>query len=132
MSSGTKEAKMEVKMLDNIGKTLKSLGKLLWVIGIVSAGIGVLTMFILVANEYTKVLWWIGLVAGAGCLVSCWLTSFFVYGFGELIDKQTEIAENTATIAENTATKGKQPTKKYNYYVNSQEQQFDSDDLPNI
>ena len=119
-------------MLDNIGKTLKSLGKFLWVLGIVSAGIGVLVMFILLADDYTKVMWWIGIVVGAGGLLSCWITAFFVYGFGELIDKQTEIAENTATIAENTATKGKQPTEKNNYYANSQEQQFDSDDIPNI
>ena len=93
---------------------------------------GALVMFILVAIEYTKVLWWIGLVAGASGLLYCWISALFVYGFGELIDKQTEIAENTATIAENTATKGKQPTEKYNYYANPQEQQFDSDDLPNI
>ncbi|MGN1094133.1 MAG: hypothetical protein ACI4SC_04065 [Candidatus Neoclostridium sp.] len=116
---------MEVKMLDNVGNTLKKLGKFLWVLGIVCAGIGVLVMFILLSDEVTAVMWWIGLIAAGGGLFSLWIMAFLVYGFGELIDKQTEIAANTAI-------KEKQPTEKNNYYATAQEQQFDSDDIPNI
>jgi len=50
------------------------------------------------ADEETSVIV-IGVLAIAfGCLFS-WIDSFFAYRFGELIEKTTEIAENTAFMA---------------------------------
>lgn len=75
-------------MFNNIGEKIKALAIFGTILGIIlSILIGV--MFIV------YVVWWIGLIIIlAGCLFS-WIGSFVIYGFGELICKATEIAENT-------------------------------------
>lgn len=93
-------------MFNNIGGKIKTLAKVLCVIGIVLSIIwGLITMsasaialsrgndseFVVVISAFL-----IGIfVAVIGGLLS-WIGSFCLYGFGELIDKATEIAENTA------------------------------------
>lgn len=75
-------------MFNNIGEKIKGLAIFETVFGIICSIIGGI---ILIANA----LWYIGLIViFAGCL-SAWVGAFVIYGFGELICKATEIAENT-------------------------------------
>ena len=93
-------------MFNNIGGKIKTLAKVLCIIGIVLSIIwGLITMstsaialsrgndseFVIVLAAFLSGIF----VAAIGSLLS-WIGSFCLYGFGELIDKATEIAENTA------------------------------------
>jgi hypothetical protein len=77
-------------MFDNIGGKIKTLAKIICWLGII---ISVISGMVLIGIS--------GLVSVltiiAGSLTS-WIGSFSLYGFGELIEKTTEIAENTRYI----------------------------------
>ncbi len=74
-------------MFYNIGSKIKSWAKTVCYAGIV---ISVIAGFMLLGTfEFLGIL-----VAVAGSL-SSWVGSICLYGFGELIEKTTEIAENT-------------------------------------
>ena len=45
-----------------------------------------------------KVFWWIGTVTIVGILI-VWPSTFILYGFGELIEKQTQIARKLKNSA---------------------------------
>ena len=72
---------------ENIGSKIKTLAVVLTVVGIVASVI--FGFFILSANAGYGLL-----IMIVGSLIS-WVSSFFTYGFGELIEKTTEIARNT-------------------------------------
>ena len=100
-------------MFENIGDKIKSLATVLAVLGIVVYGIWGLVLI-------TSVSFFTGLlVIVLGSLVS-WVGSFFMYGFGELIDKVCEIERNTR----NSATKTTAPTTETpaNTYSNASNQ----------
>ena len=93
-------------MFNNIGGKIKTLAKVLCIIGVVLSIIwGLITMstsaialsrgndseFVIVISAF-----FIGIFVAAIGGLSSWIGSFCLYGFGELIDKATEIAENTA------------------------------------
>lgn len=82
-------------VFNNIGKKIKGLSKFICWIGIISSIITAIVMFLLAWDwgytEYTI----IGVVVLiVGSLLS-WISSFFSYGFGELIDKVCDIERNT-------------------------------------
>ena len=80
-------AESEIYMFDNIGSKIKSWAKIVCWVGIV---ISVITSLTFMENAA-----FLGLMLlTIGPLVS-WVASLFLYGFGELIEKTTEIAENT-------------------------------------
>lgn len=96
-------------MFKNIGRKIKGLTKFLFWLGFIFwiiAGLAVMVIGILTtpvsfdggdsfpATAFIFVLLGI-LVIGIGFLIS-WISSFFMYGYGELIDKTAEIAKNTA------------------------------------
>ena len=74
-------------MFDNIGTKIKNLATIITVLGaIVSFISGIIVMVI--------ISWWLGLIIiVCGCLF-CWIGSFFVYGFGEIIDKLNDISND--------------------------------------
>lgn len=80
-------------MFKNIGGKIKGLAKVICIVGIaisVVAGIG------MIGSGYNNAMVGMGLpVMIVGSLVS-WIGSFFVYGFGELIENTTVIAELAA------------------------------------
>lgn len=78
-------------MFDNIGSKIKSLAKIVCWAGII---ITVIAGIVLLASG-GDVSSPIGLVLVIAGPISSWIGSFFVYGFGELIEKTSEIAENT-------------------------------------
>jgi hypothetical protein len=76
-------------MFSNIGNKIKTFAIFLFVIEAIGA---IFTGIALIAELYDE---WIGvLVMFAGPVVA-WISSWLLYGFGELIDKTCEIAENT-------------------------------------
>ena len=77
-------------MFDNIGEKIKTLAKVLcWV------GIGLSVIIGINAMDYSASSG--VLIIFIGSLIS-WVSSFFSYGFGELIERTAENAENTKLI----------------------------------
>ena len=76
-------------MFDNIGSKIKSLAKIVCWAGIILTGI--IGFVMLVSGE--DVVSPVGLVVMIVGPLSSWIGSFFVYGFGELIEKTTHISE---------------------------------------
>ena len=74
-------------MFYNIGSKIQTLAVAIFIIGIV---ISVIVGLGFMEETFIGGL----LIAIMGCLCS-WIVSLFAYGFGELIEKTTEIAENT-------------------------------------
>lgn len=78
-------------MFDNIGSKIKSLAKIVCWAGIIITVIVGIVMLVSGDDVSSPV----GLVLMIAGPIGSWIGSFFVYGFGELIEKATEIAENT-------------------------------------
>lgn len=77
-------------MYDNIGGKIKGLAKAVF---IVEATAAVITGIALVAIDEDLILF--GLLTLILGPAVAWVSSWFLYGFGELIDKVCEIATNT-------------------------------------
>ena len=81
-------------MFENIGSKIKALAKVICWVGIILS----LIIGIIMLASSGDVGSGVGLIVIiVGCLGS-WIGSFFTYGFGELIEKTTEIAENTKSL----------------------------------
>lgn len=78
-------------MFDNIGSKIKSLAKIVCWVGIIITVIAGIVMLASGGDVSSP----IGLVLVIAGPIISWISSFFVYGFGELIEKTSEIAENT-------------------------------------
>ena len=74
-------------MFDNIGVKIKGLAKVLFWLEVITA---VIVGFVLAADTDGLSL----LFAIAGVLVA-WISAWFLYGFGEIIDKLCDIERNT-------------------------------------
>jgi hypothetical protein len=84
-------------MFRNVGSKIKTLSKVVcWLGIIVSILIGVIFIASSVISGENMIF---GIIMGVICIVggsiASWIGSFFTYGFGEIIDKLTEIANNT-------------------------------------
>lgn len=110
-------------MFEDIGAKIKTVSKVFCWVSIIVSVIAAFVMFYMAGESYYTA----GLYTGIGFALlivfplSSWLTSLFVYGFGELIEKTTEIAENTRNgdlikstteIAENTQEQTKDETSQ--------------------
>ena len=90
---------------ENIGRKIKTLAVVTTITGIV---ISFIYGLLYIKNNSASM----GLlIIILGCIIS-WISAFFIYGFGELIDKATEIAENTKkeTINVNNEQEDKKST----------------------
>ncbi len=76
-------------MFENIGGKIKGLAKVIFWIEAIGLGSWALFFVENMENPLFPLL-----LAAAGILVA-WISSWFLYGFGEIIDKLTEIEENT-------------------------------------
>lgn len=88
-------------MFKNIGKKIKTLAKVICWVGIICSMIGGVVMAVsgasVVSNDTASGVAAIAggvLTAVLGALIS-WISSFMMLGFGEIVDKVDEIAENT-------------------------------------
>lgn len=100
-------------MFDNVGGKIKTLSKVVYVVGIIMAVLSMVAWFG-IAEEASwryedtfETVAWVSLITG---IFSSWAISLLINGFGELIEKNTEIAKNTKSvrpIVTNNATAGK-------------------------
>ena len=87
-------------MYDNIGEKIKGLAKAVFAIGsILFAILGI--VLIVTEEEILIILGVISLVMGP---LGCWIGSWFLYGFGELIDK-TSLIESGINSASKSSKK---------------------------
>lgn len=78
-------------MFDNIGGKIKSLAKTIFIIETIICIIGGLVMLTEGSDE-AMIYGVITIIVGP---LTAWVSSWLLYGFGELIEKTCEIAENT-------------------------------------
>lgn len=81
-------------MFENIGSKIKALAKVICWAGIIISLIVGIVMLASGGDVGSGVGLVVIIVGGLGS----WIGSFFTYGFGELIEKTTEIAENTKSL----------------------------------
>ena len=84
------QKKEVITMYDNIGGKLKGLAKVLFIVPAIAA---VLAGIVLMSTDEHLILYGL-LVMVVGPIVA-WISSWFLYGFGELIDKACDIERNT-------------------------------------
>ena len=77
-------------MYDNIGGKIKGLAKASFIVAAIAE---VLTGIVLMATDEDMILYGL-LVMVVGPIIA-WVSSWFLYGFGELIDKACDIERNT-------------------------------------
>ena len=77
-------------MFENIGKKIKSLATILCWVGIIAYVIAAIITFYI--DDDLIGIGFLLLIVGP---LMSWVGSFFIYGFGELIDKTCDIAKNT-------------------------------------
>ncbi|MBR6509152.1 MAG: hypothetical protein IKT38_00910 [Clostridia bacterium] len=109
-------------MFENIGNKIKSLAKILCWLGIISSIFITLIMFFISANSYEELYIIYGILFLIIGPLSSWINSFFIYGFGELIENsQTiiEILEKNNTILSNKLSKPIQTANTIDRYDNS-------------
>ena len=87
-------------MYENIGKKIKLLAKLLF--GILSA-IGVIGGIVIISID--EDIAFIGAILIFLLPLVAWISSWFLYGFGEIIDKLTDIENNTRNVSANSKRK---------------------------
>ena len=81
-------------MFNNIGTIMKTSAKFIFILAIISS-------IIILANSFIRLgrgdaeFGFILIPVSLGILLSCYITSLFLYGIGEIIDKLNEIEENT-------------------------------------
>ena len=85
-------------MYDNIGEKIKGLAKAAFIVEAIAAAIMGIT--ILASDEDLIFTGLLVLLVGP---IIAWVSSWLLYGFGELIDRVCEIAKNTRT-SQNTPT----------------------------
>ena len=83
-------------MFDNIGEKIKTFAKVVCWIGIIVSFI----FGVLLVNS-SGLIGILTIVVGS---LASWIGSFSLYGFGELIEKATEIAENTRPVNTNVGS----------------------------
>jgi len=98
-------------MWDDIGKKIKILAKVIALIGIISSVIAGIILFVngIKLNQNWgggNILIFSGLGTIIGGSIISWIASWFMYGFGELIEKTNKIEKNT-----------RKNDQKYNYIV---------------
>lgn len=83
-------------MYSNIGRKIKVVAEAVAIIGIIGSVIaGIVLMFSglgYFGNDVNVGIGFLILIAGP---IASWINSIFIYGFGELIEKASEIAKNT-------------------------------------
>lgn len=85
-------------MYDNIGRKIKGAAKFIAWLGIISSVlIGIIIIGMSLDEDHSTAN---NLGIGVGVLLGgsffSWISSWFIYGFGELIDKTNQIVKNTA------------------------------------
>lgn len=100
-------------MFENIGGKIETLAKVLCWVGIILSVLIAMILFIEAKEGSYKTE---DLYMNLGCIylifgpLVSWVSSFFIYGFGELIERTTEISLNTRHLRQ--ASEYKEKTKR--------------------
>ena len=86
-------------MFDNIGSKIKMLAKVICWVGIIMSCLA--GLIILINGDDGAGIGLVIMIVGS---LTSWVCSFFAYGVGELIDKTTDVADNTKKLAMNQPT----------------------------
>ncbi len=103
-------------MYDNIGGKIKGLAKASFIVAAIAE---VITGIALMATDDDLILYGL-LVMVVGPIVA-WVSSFLLYGFGELIDKASEIEKNTRMNQNNGSNENGNFFPSNNIEVNNNE-----------
>lgn len=110
---------------NNIGSKIKALARAVFITNVVLVCIallvGLIAIFANIASwhsyydggDYARFFLYIllGIAAGFVFLLLVWISTWALYGFGELIETNKQIAESSAAIAKNTALKETEDAK---------------------
>ncbi|MDY4252496.1 SHOCT domain-containing protein [Clostridium sp.] len=102
-------------MFENIGGKIKTLAKILCWVGIILSVLIAMILFIEAKEGSYKTE---DLYMNLGCIylifgpLVSWVSSFFIYGFGELIERTTEISLNTRHLRQASGYKEKTEREK--------------------
>ena len=95
-------------MYNNIGKKIKNLAKFIAYGGITLSIIGGFVLFFVLINDYhTEDMAFIGLMVAVIGSILCWISGFFVYGFGELVDQSQAINKKLSISKKDSEVKEK-------------------------
>lgn len=76
-------------MYRNIGRKIKGLAKAIFIIEAFAAGVGAIaTMMVAIAGGHVEV-FIVGFLVAALVVLIAWISSWFMYGFGELIENSS-------------------------------------------
>ena len=95
-------------MYDNIGRKIMGLAKFLCIVGIILSIISGLSMIYIGAESYTaEYLIYVGVVEIILGPIVAWISSFVLYGFGDLVDRVRNIeASAHVKVSSNPYCKG--------------------------
>ena len=95
-------------MYNNIGKKIKGLAKFIVWIGIASCIISGIVIFLSLSDSrYTEDYAFVGIIIAVVGSLICWISGFFAYGFGELVDQTQEINAKLSVSKNDSETKEK-------------------------
>ncbi len=96
-------------MFDEIGKKIKKLAEILCWIGIVVSIIMTFVLWGIGADSYEPESYiWSGLIIGILGSLTSWVGSFFMFGFGDLIDSTAQLKEKFCNTSNNISIVNKQ------------------------
>ena len=82
-------------MFKNIGRTNKIVGLIIWWASNVAAAVTIILTIVFAGMK--NPFWYFMLAGSFGIIVLCWPVAFLIYGFGELLEKNSEIVKNTSS-----------------------------------
>jgi len=96
-------------MFNEIGKKLKGLALAMFIIGAV-ASIIIGTVLLIIGIDLEEILLWLtGIFTMIFGVIASWISSWFLYGFGELVDKTCDIERNTRPEKKKAVAQTAQP-----------------------
>ncbi len=109
-----KKEKGGTVMFNNIGKKIKTLTVVCFVLVLIGVVVYGVVLMVTLRRQA-----WIGLLVIAGGFLACWISSFFLYGFGELIESSEKTAENTSLLLQKLKAPAKNVPASSSSFVKS-------------
>ena len=85
-------------MFDNIGGKIKKLAQVVCWVGIISSLVIGIVLMAMTDPGFTDYLTFVGLLVAVLGSLGSWVSSFFIYGFGELIERAISLDEKSGGI----------------------------------
>ncbi len=98
-------------MYDNIGSKIKGLAKITFYVEAIAAVIGGISL--MAEDEELAAMGFLLMIVGP---LVAWVSTWLIYGFGELIDKTCDIAQNTSASTTKSAAHSPADFEKISKY----------------